>query len=128
LADIDGRRLTTFDVTADGGSFRLNLIDAEGQPAAVTLPSECLNELLMTLPRIATQALKARYNDSSLRLVFPALEWQVEASGDCSVIVTIGTGGGFEASFVFTRDHLRMIADSVRDDATVENSVRRSLN
>jgi hypothetical protein len=128
LADIDGRRLTTFDVAADGGHFRLNLIDAEGRPAAVTLPSECLNELLMTLPRIATQALKARYNDSSLRLVFPALEWQVEASGDRSVIVTIGTGGGFEASFVFTRDHLRMIADSVRDDATVENSVRRSLN
>ena len=26
------------------------------------------------------------------------------------------------------RDHLRMIADSVRDDATVDASVRRSLN
>jgi hypothetical protein len=128
LAEIVGRRLTTFDVAADGARFRLNFIDAQGQPAAVTLPSECLNELLMTLPRIASQALKARYNDSSLRLVFPALEWQVETSGDRRVIVTIGTGGGFEASFVFTRDHLRMIADSVKDDAAVDASVQRILN
>jgi len=128
LAEIEGRRLTTFDVAADGTHFRLNFIDAKGQPAAVTLPSECLNELLMTLPRIASQALKARFRDSSLRLVFPALEWQVETSGDSRVIVTIGTGGGFEASFVFTRDHLRSIADSVRDDGAVDGTVRRTLN
>ncbi len=128
MAEIEGQQLTTFDVTSDGRRFRLNFTDVLGQPAALTLPSECLNELLMTLPRIVSQALRARYNDSSVRLVFPATEWRLEASGDRRVILTIGTGGGFEASFVFDRDHLRDIADCVSDDAAVEATVGRNLN
>ncbi len=127
MAEIEGRRLTTFDVATDGVRFRLNFTDAQGQHSAVTLPTECLNELLMTLPRIASQARRARYNDSSLRLVFPATEWRVESSGDRGVILTIGTGGGFEASFVFERGHLRSIADSVRDDVA-DAALQRILN
>jgi hypothetical protein len=127
LTEIEGRQLTTFDVAADGTRFRLNVTDTQGQPAAITLPSECLNELLMTLPRIASQALQARYRDRSLRLVFPAVEWRLESSGDRRVILTVGTGGGFEASFVFERVHLIDIADSVRDDA-LNASPRQILN
>ena len=99
--------------------------DADGPLRAV--PTECLNELLMTLPRLVSQALRARYNDSSLRLVFPAEQWRLEKSDDTRVILTIGTGGGFEASFAFEPDHLRGIADSVADDA-VEKAARHSLN
>jgi hypothetical protein len=127
LADLKVRHLTTFAVAADGRTSRLNFTDSEGLPSAITLPTECLNELLMTLPRLVSQALRSRYNDSSLRLVFPADEWRLEKSGDTRVILTIGTGGGFEASFVFERDHLRGIADSVEDDA-VKTAMRRSLN
>jgi hypothetical protein len=127
LAELKGRNLTTFTVAADGTSFRLNFTDSEGRVSAITLPTECLNELLMTLPRLVSQALRARYKDSSLRLVFPADEWRLEKSVDTRVILTIGTGGGFEASFVFERDHLRSIADSVADDEAA-NAVRPSLN
>lgn len=128
MAEIEGRRLTTFDVTPDGTRFRLNFTDSRGQPSAVTLPTECLNELLMTLPRIVSQALQARYNDSSLRLVFPAEEWRIESSADRRIILTIGTGGGFEASFVFEREHLRTIADLAADDGKVETAIRQALN
>lgn len=128
MAEIQGRQLTTFVVAADGRNFRLNFTDTKGQPSAVTLPTECLNELLMTLPRIVSQALRARYKDSSLRLVFPALEWRLESGEDRRVILTIGTGGGFEASFAFERAHLRNIANSVKDDDTAEVLFHRSLN
>lgn len=117
MAEIEGRRLTTYSVASDGKHFSLNFTDSEGRPAAVTLPTECLNELLMTLPRMISQALRARYRDSSLRLVFPAEQWQLAHGEDSRLILTIGTGGGFEASFAFEPDQLRSIADSVKDAA-----------
>ena len=127
MAELEGRRLTTFTVATDGRSFRLNFTEASGQASAVTLPTECLNQLLMTLPRLASQALRARYRDNSLRMVFPAEEWRLEAGTDDRVILTIGTSGGFEASFSFEPDHLRRIADSVAEEH-IDAQSRRSLN
>jgi DNA polymerase III sliding clamp (beta) subunit (PCNA family) len=117
LAEIEGRHLTAFDVAPDGKRFRLNFTDDQGRPAAITLPTECLNDLLMTLPRIVSRALHARYRDSSLRVVFPAEEWRLEGSDDHRLILTIGTSGGFEASFLVEREHLRDIVDSLQDEA-----------
>jgi hypothetical protein len=117
LTEIEGRHLTTFDVAPDGRRFRLNFTDAEGQPSTLTLPTECLNALLMTLPRIASRALHARYGDSSLRIVFPAEEWRLEGGDGGRLILTIGTCGGFEASFLLERDDLLEIAESLRDEA-----------
>ncbi len=117
LAEIEGRQLVAFDVAPDGRRFRLNFTDAEGRPSTLTLPTECLNDLLMTLPRVAARALHARYRDSSLRVVFPAEEWRLEGSTDHHLILTIGTSGGFEASFLLERDHLRDIAESLQDEA-----------
>jgi hypothetical protein len=117
LAEIEGRQLTTYSVASDGKRFSLNFTDSEGRPAAVTLPTECLNELLMTLPRMISEALRARYRDSSLRLVFPAEQWQLAHGEDSRLILTIGTSGGFEASFAFEPDQLRSIADTVKDAA-----------
>jgi hypothetical protein len=116
LAELEGKRLTTFAVAADGKNFTLHFTDAEDQPSAITLPTECLSVLLMTLPRIASRALRSRYNDASLRLVFPADAWRIENADKSRVILTIGTGGGFEASFAFQRAELRGIADYVGDD------------
>ncbi|HZB89876.1 MAG TPA: hypothetical protein VE397_00445 [Stellaceae bacterium] len=117
MAEIEGRQLTTYSVASDGKRFSLNFTDSEGRPAAVTLPTECLNELLMTLPRMISEALRARYRDSSLRLVFPAEQWQLAHGEDSRLILTIGTSGGFEASFAFEPDQLRSIADTVKDAA-----------
>lgn len=127
MAEIEGLNLTTFEITADGRCFRLNFTDTEGKSSALTLPTECLNQLLMTLPRIASESLRARFRDNSLRLVFPAKDWRVEGSRDGRVILTIATDGGFEASFVFERDSLCTIADTVRDDARA-TAMRRSVN
>jgi hypothetical protein len=128
LAEIEGRQLITFDVAADGRRFRLNFTDAQGRPSALTLPTECLNDLLMTLPRIASRALHARYQDSSLRIVFPAEEWRLEGSDDRRLILTIGTSDGFEASFLLERDHLRDIADSLQDEAAAGAPARPIAN
>jgi hypothetical protein len=118
LAEIEGRDLTTFDVAPDGRRFRINFTDAAGRPSALTLPTECLNALLMTLPRIASRALHARYQDSSLRIVFPAEEWRLEGGDNGRLILTIGTCGGFEASFLLAREDLRDIAESLGEEAT----------
>lgn len=124
MAEIEGRHLTTFDVTPDGRRFRINFTDAEGRPSAITLPTDCLNELLMTLPRIASRALRARYKDNSLRVVFPAEEWRLEGSEDSRLILTIGTSGGFEASFLFERDHLRDVAHGIQDETATDAPAR----
>jgi hypothetical protein len=128
LAEIEGQCLTTFEVAPDGRHCRLNFTDAEGRPAALTLPTECLNELMMTLPRIVSQSLRARYQDSSLRLVFPAAEWRLESTGTRRVILTIGMGDGFEASFAFERTQLREIGNRLSDDEAADASMRHSLN
>lgn len=128
MTDIEGQGLTTFDVSPDGKSFRLSFTGTDGQPAAIRLPTECLNQLLMTLPSLVSQALRARYKDSSLRVVFPAAEWRLESSDDSRLILTIGTGGGFEASFIFERNHLRDIGETVKDDQAVDSLTKHHLN
>ena len=97
---IDGKRLTSFDVAPDGSLFRLNLIDAEDKAVSVALPTGCLNELLMTLPRIITQAMHAKYGDNSMRLVYALGDWRLEtAAGDERLILTLRTTDGFDVAF-----------------------------
>ena len=66
------QKATTFDVASDGTSFRMNFICRDGGLVSLSLPTECLTELIMTLPRMMRQALRARHHDESLRLVYPA--------------------------------------------------------
>ena len=40
--------------------------------ASVVLPIECLSDLLMTFPGLIEQALRRRYRDPSLRMVYLA--------------------------------------------------------
>jgi hypothetical protein len=61
----------------------------------------------MTLPRMMTQALWAKYGDESLRLVYPADIVRIEGSPDPnSFIVTLTTPDGFEVSFSLNREQL----------------------
>jgi hypothetical protein len=52
-AEIDGKALTNFQVSRDGTQFRLNLQDAEGGLASVTLPTDCLNQLVTSLNELS---------------------------------------------------------------------------
>jgi hypothetical protein len=72
--DLIGEELIAYDVDVDGSWFRMTFKCANGKPGSLSLPAECLHALIMTLPRMMTQALSARYGDDSLRLVYP-LRW-----------------------------------------------------
>jgi hypothetical protein len=97
---IRGQRLTTFDLAPDGETVAINVEDDEATPGALSLPTECLNELIMTLPEMMKRALQLRYGDRAMRLVYPVGEWNVEGSGAPGTLtVTLGTPDGFEVSF-----------------------------
>lgn len=76
--DIEAETLTTFEIADDGSRVRILAKTADGTPASVSLPADCLSQLMMTLPRIALQALHRRLHDATLRIVYPAATWTIE--------------------------------------------------
>jgi len=117
---IEGTALDKFQVAPDGATVRLGLRDAEGQLIAVSLPFDCVNALMMTLPSMVAQALRAQHRDTSLRMVFPLGQWAVEsAAADERVILTLSTPDGFTVSFCVTPAELARIGGAAtnRDEA-----------
>jgi hypothetical protein len=68
--EIKAESLSTFEVTPDGMSFSLNFKRASGEAGSITLPTECLKQLVMTMPHIAAKALRKRYRNRTMRLVY----------------------------------------------------------
>jgi hypothetical protein len=92
--------MTTCEVANDGLAVRLRFVDASGQQCVIALPIDCLSSLLMTLPGLATAALRAQRGDPSLRIVYPLETFRLESvAGDPVTILTLATAGGFEVSF-----------------------------
>ncbi|HWB45866.1 MAG TPA: hypothetical protein VG900_10535 [Hyphomicrobiaceae bacterium] len=112
---IEAEKLTTFAISDDGARFRFNCVDAGGVPVGLCLPVEALNELIMTLPRIAQEALRRRHCDPNLRVVYPAAGWRIE--GDAALsdksIVTLRTGDGFEVSFTLSPAQLQELGEQM---------------
>jgi hypothetical protein len=114
--ELIGRTLTNSQIDSTGDSFRLNFEAIDGRPASVTLPVECLNSLLMTLPRLLEQALKTRYRDDSLKLVYPTSGWTLEtAVGSNQLILTLNTPDGFRVSFALSPEDADGLASSLAD-------------
>ena len=104
---IHGQRLTSFAMAPDGESVAINVTDDEGSPAALVLPTDCLNELLMTLPEMVRRSLQARFHDQSIRVVYPVGSWTVDRSiGPGRVVVTLRTPDGFAVSFGIPAEEL----------------------
>jgi hypothetical protein len=104
---IVGEELIAYDVASDGNRFRLSFTCANGKQGSLSFPTECLKSLIMTLPRMMTQALWARYGDESLRLVYPADMVRVERCPDPGTfIMTLTTPDGFGVSFSVTGQQL----------------------
>jgi len=100
LDDIAAERMTTCEVSSDGSAVRLGFVDSAGRPCAIALPVECLSSLLMTLPALASAALRAQSRDASLRIVYPLGTFRLESvAGEPYSILTLGTPDGFEVSF-----------------------------
>jgi hypothetical protein len=75
---IEADTLTTFEVAGDGGRVRFNCEDREGTPVALSLPVASMLQMVMSLPRIAQEALRRWHKDDALRVVYPAGSWKFE--------------------------------------------------
>ena len=85
--DLIGEELIAYEVAADGNWFRMTFKCTNGKPGSLSLPTECLYALIMILPRMLTQALSDRYNDDSLRLVYPTEVVRIERSPDPNAFI-----------------------------------------
>ena len=111
MSQIEAAALTTLEVAPDGGRFKMNVLDQDGELASVSLPTQCINALLMTLPDVLQRALRTQFRDSSLRLVYQVGRTRIEkAAGKEAVIFTLTTPDGFEVSFEYSR---RQIAEQL---------------
>ncbi len=113
------QKATTFDVASDGTSFLMNFICRDGGQVSLSLPTESLHGFMMTLPQMMRQALRARGHNESLRLVYPVDNLRIEHSSESNtVIVTLATPDGFEASYGLT-------GQQVTDFAAAADAVER---
>jgi hypothetical protein len=111
--EIIGQELITYDVANDGSRFRMSFTCSGGKLGSLSLPIECLQALIMTLPRMMKQALRARYGDESLRLVFPADLIRVERSSDPKTfILTLATPDAFEVSFSLSGQQMAALCET----------------
>jgi hypothetical protein len=116
--DLIAKELLTYEVAGDGNWFRMRFTCTNGKPGSLSLPTECLNALIMTLPRMMTQALSARYGDDRLRLVYPAEAVRLETSPDPNTfIMTLVTPDGFAVSFSLNGQQLRTLSQASRGRA-----------
>ena len=112
--EILGKALTTCQVDPAGDLFRLGFEGVDGRPSSVVLPVDCLRSLLMTLPGVIEQALKARYRDDTLKVVYPMSGWSLEAAaGSSSMILTMTTPDGFKVSFALSPEDAGGLATSL---------------
>ena len=118
MADINGTSLTTCQIAGDGSSVRLVFEAEGGQPASLTLPIQCIQQLLMTLPHVASKAIRARHRDDTVRLVFPLGDWKLgRAAGAGELILTLNTPDGFEVAFKVRPDALAEMSRTAASNA-----------
>jgi hypothetical protein len=102
--DIEIRRLINFEAAIDGTSVRLIAEDRAGRKIGIILNIEALTALLMTLPCMASDAIKRAHGDSGIRITYPAADFQLELSSGNARILTIETPDGFAVSFNLTEE------------------------
>jgi hypothetical protein len=116
---IRGERLTTFDIEPDGSRFCMNVADTSGSPRGLSLPAECLTQLIMTLPEMATRLLKVCYRDDTMRIVYPLGHMSAEASHVENItILTLTTIDGFAVSFGMTVEDLKRLERAASEART----------
>lgn len=127
---ITAETLQSFHVAADGTRFQMNVADAAGRPMSMNLPTDCLRQMLMTLPSLVSQALRRQYDNDSLRLVYPVGGWRIESADMAQqrFILTLATPDGFEVSFAFEPRQLMQIEHSVRTARETEPAADATIN
>lgn len=118
---IDVAALASFDVAPDGSLVRLHVLDRSGQPTALVLPLECIQQLLMTVPTMLQKALCNSYGDDTLKLVHPLESFSLElgepdARGRPQFIFTLKTEGSFAVSFSASEQTMTEVGRSIFHD------------
>src|SRR5260221_2421844 len=104
---IMGKELIAYDIGSAGSRFCLRFSCVNGKQGSLSSPTECLRALIMTMPRMMTQALWSGYGDESVRLVYRAEIVQIERSPDPNpFILTLTTPDGFGVSFSLSGEQL----------------------
>ena len=104
MTDILIDRLINYETAADGTAVRLIIKDVAGQTVSLIMTIDTLSSLLMTMPTIASSAVKRAHGDPRMRITYPAEEFQIEKGPDDLRILTIGTPDGFNVSFSLTEE------------------------
>jgi hypothetical protein len=103
-AEIEVQRLINFETATDGTAVKLIVRDVANRTVGIILTIETLSALLMTLPAMASNAVKRAHNDPSMRITYPLREFEIELGPDDLRILTIGTPDGFTVSFSLTEE------------------------
>lgn len=128
ITEIDVAALGRLEIQPDGSSIRMGYIDAAGHEFLLNLPADCLRVLVMTLPNVAERALRLRYRDDSLRIVYPVSTTIIERSTDPSVyMVTLETPDGFHVSFGLTARECMSIAERIEREERSGNAAPRLM-
>ncbi|WP_020174971.1 hypothetical protein [Methyloferula stellata] len=123
------QKLATFAVADGGTHLHMNFVCEDAGQVSLSLPTECLQRLLMTLPLMMGQALQVRYHDQSLRLVYPAENIRIELSSDLkTVIVTFATPDGFEVSFSLTLQQMRLFNAAMNDLDREDSGTKKPIS
>lgn len=112
--DVIGEALTNFELSDDGSRLRLGFTCPGGTAHALDLPTNCLQSLVMSLPRMMEESLKLRYQDKSLRMVYSTDEIRIETGADRkSFIMTLVTPDGFAVSFGLSAEQMLTLEKNV---------------
>lgn len=113
---INVKELTTYDISEDGSTATLSLVDDAGNPTSLRFQITDLGNLAMTLPSMIEAAMRRRNRDGSYRFAHPIGSWSIEQASDPSaLIVTMRTMDGFGVSFCMGRGNAMQFADSLAE-------------
>jgi hypothetical protein len=113
---VDVNAVLDYEVAADGSHVRLNLANDQGNPVDVALPIECLKQLVLSMPVILEQTLRALYQNPALRLVHTVKLWTIERASDPqALILSFKTPDHFSISFRVDQADILRMADSFID-------------
>jgi hypothetical protein len=110
--DFEIRGLTNFETATDGSAVRLVVENIKGEAVGIVMTLETVTALLMTLPTIASRAVKRASDNPQMRITYPLREFEIEASVDGYRILTIGTPDGFKVSFSLTEELSRELGEA----------------
>jgi hypothetical protein len=116
LNDVVGEELTKFELSDDGRRLRLGFTCPGGTARTLDLPTNSLQSLITSLPRMMEESLKLRYQDKSLRLVYSTSSIRVEMGSDRkSFILTLVTPDGFAVSFGLSEEQVAGLQTTIAE-------------